>query len=50
LKLRHGCAGYLTALVFAAAAAAAMSLRLPLAIGQVWPQLCLGLRQFCRHA
>jgi hypothetical protein len=40
----------LAALVFAAAPAAPMPLRLPLAIGRGWHQFNLGLRQFCRHA
>jgi hypothetical protein len=47
LRWGHTC---LAALVFAAAPAAPMSLRLSLAIGLDRPQFRLGLRQFCRHA
>ena len=40
----------LAVLVFAAAPAAPMPLRLHLAIGRGWPQISLGLRRICRHA
>jgi hypothetical protein len=40
----------LAAFAFAAAPAAAMPLRLPLAVGRSLPQFGLGLRQLCRHA
>jgi hypothetical protein len=40
----------LAGLVLAAAPAAPMPLRLPLAIGRGWPQFRLGLGRFCRHA
>jgi hypothetical protein len=44
------CPRLLCALVFAAAAAAAMALRLRGTIVLRRPQLGLGLRRFCRHA
>ena len=44
------CGAPLAGFILAAAPAAPMPLRLPLAVGRGWPQIGLRLRRFCRHA